>query len=290
MVKIILRKLAVALALVIGLTTLVFFISRLLPGDPATLFLSPQVPPQVADHLREQFGLSKPMLQQYVSWLNGIVRGELGYSFSLHRDVTSILLETIPYTMLLATCAVFLEFLLAILSVYFLFRRQSVGLDKVFSYCTNADSFSFVHRQTDLLLHLILPVCTIAIPGAAGMSRFLKATVTQISSSEHVLFAQSQGQSVSRVYFCSVLPGAMLPVLTLGGLELGMLLAGALITEQIFSLPGMGRLTVAALFARDYPLLIGCTMTAGIVVILSNMLADILHAVIDPRIRLNAHA
>ena len=319
MVTLVLRRIVVALALVFGLTTLVFFLSRLLPGDPALLFIAPSVPASVADQLRHDFGLSGSFTRQYFSWLAGIFRGQMGYSFSLHRDVLGIIGETLPYTLLLAGGAIVLEFFLAIGVVYGLHRRNSASRNRLFSvasismytmpsfwmaylllqaftvswhifpsshyHSVGIDTASWLSSTADFLLHLILPVCTLALPGAAGLSRFLKASVDQVAGMDYVLFARSQGQSGLGIFFRTILPNAVAPLLTLGGLELGTLLAGALITEQIFSLPGMGRLTVAALFARDYPLILGCTMTAGIAVIASNMIADILHAALDPRIR-----
>jgi peptide/nickel transport system permease protein len=319
MVTLVIRRIAVALVLVFGLATLVFFLSRLLPGDPALLFIAPSVPASVADRLRNDFGLSGSFTHQYISWIAGILHGQIGYSFSLHREVLGIIGNTLPYTLLLAGSAIALEFVLAIGVVYCLSLKNSPSRNRFFSvasismytipsfwiaylllqtftvsshifpsshyHSVGIDTASWLSRNADFLLHLILPVCTLALPGAAGLSRFLKASVDQVAGMEYVLFARSQGQSTTRIFFRTILPNAIAPLLTLGGLELGTLLAGALITEQIFSLPGMGRLTIAALFARDYPLILGCTMTAGIAVIASNMLADILHATLDPRIR-----
>jgi peptide/nickel transport system permease protein len=313
------KRILVAIPLIFGVATVIFFISRLLPGNLSVLFLSPQIPPSVTEQLRKDFGLDQPLYVQYGLWLWGFVRGDFGFSFSQQQDVLSIIRQAIPYTFILAVTAVTLEIVFGILFVWIVHRAHSRAINSVFSitalitytlpsfwvallllkifnvdlgllpsshyHSVGADSLTLWEYLIDFLKHLILPAMTIALPGAAGMSRFLYSGTARIAQAEYVTAARSYGLNENKIFFSYILPNAFIPMITLGGLELGTLLTGALITEHIFSLPGMGRLTISAIFSRDYPLIVGCTMVAGVFVILANLVADVSHSLLDPRLR-----
>ena len=137
----------------------------------------------------------------------------------------------------------------------------------------------------DMLRHLVLPALTAAIPAAAGFARYLRTSLSTVMAQEYVLAANSMGLSRWRVFRSYVLPNAISPIVSLLGIELGVLLTGVLVTETLFSWPGMGQLTIGAIFARDYPLILGCTLVSGVVVIAGNLVSDVVNAIIDPRIR-----
>jgi len=301
-----------------GLVTLIFFLSRLLPGDPASLFLGPNIPASVATELRHQFGLDRPIAEQYMLWLGGVARGDLGYSFIHNQPVIDVLTRVFPNTLLLGLTAFFLEmaFAFALVTLAIVYRHR--WIDKaistltfvtyslpsfwvgilllwLFSYKLNffppsqmqsvgVEQKGMIEGMADMIRHLVLPALTIAIPGAAGLARILRTSVGETLSQEYILAATSIGLSRGRLISGYVMRNSLSSVVSLLGVELGVLLTGVLVTETLYAWPGMGRLAVMAVFARDYPLLLGCCILTGCVVIIGSLAADLLHAIIDPRV------
>ncbi|MBI5472744.1 MAG: ABC transporter permease [Ignavibacteriae bacterium] len=314
-----LRRLAEAIPLLFGLVTIVFFLSRLLPGDAATVFLSPTISSHVVDQLKEQFGLNRPAVEQYVSWLRSAVVGNLGYSFSQNEPVTHVIARYFPNTALLAGAALIIEIAFGIIIALPVYFASGSTLDRfasratvvvytlpsfwigllllsAFSYGLGLFPSSQMYASgtrpgsgslTDLLHHLILPAATAAIPAAAALGRYLQANIRTVMKQEYVVAATSMGLQRPRIFFSYVFPNAAAPMITLIGVEIGLLLTGALVTETLFAWPGVGRLTVLAIQSRDYPLILGCTLVAGVVVIAGNILSDIANAMLDPRLRLS---
>ncbi len=314
------RKIFESFLLLLGLVTLVFFLARLLPGDAASVFISPGVSPAIADQLRQQFGLDRSPPEQFLRWLAAAARGEFGYSFSHHTPVADVLREVFPNTVVLGMTALLIECALALCIAFLSTRYAGSWLDRTLSHVTlvtyalptfwigillltalsygtglfpsshmyslTADGESGFAKTLDLLHHLALPAITVAIPGAAGMARFLRASIAKTSAQEYVLMATSMGYTRRRIFLTTLLPNSAGPFISVIGLEFGVLLTGVLVTETIFAWPGMGRIAVMAIFARDYPLILGCTVIAGAVVLLGNMLADLANAWIDPRVRI----
>lgn len=322
MIIYVVKRIFSALPILFGLLTLVFLITRLLPGDPTLLFISPKVPPEIASQLRTEFGLDQPLIVQYGKWLSGIAGGNLGYSFTHQRAVMDVIGRAFLNTALLAgaaiTIQIFIGILIGILAVRFrgslLERSISYGglvlytmpafwvatlLLFVFSgalgilpashmHSIGAERFNQFDYALDFLKHLILPSLTLALPGAAGFARFVHTQLITTMRQPYITSARSFGFSERVILLKHALPNALLPLITLVGLELGGLLSGALITETIFAWPGIGRITVAAVFARDYPLILGCTVISGVVVVLGNLLADLLYTVFDPRVKMTS--
>lgn len=305
-----------------GLATLVFFLSRLLPGDPSSLFLSPEIPPSVAGQLKSQFGLDRPLFIQYVSWLEAIGKGELGYSFAHGMPVAEVLLRVFPNTAILALSALLVEVVLAVSVVGLAVAHVGSTVDRILERLTllvySLPSFwigillllifSFSLRMfpssqmyssgtggageftslTDLFAHLVLPTLTVALPGSALLARYLRSAVTETLSQEYLLAARAMGLSNMKLFGLYILPNSFGPVVSVLGIEVGVLLTGVLVTETLFSWPGMGRIAVMAIFTRDYPMILGCTLLGGVVVVLANVGADLLRAVIDPRVRMSS--
>lgn len=297
---------------------MVFFLSRLLPGDPTLVFLSPSISPERLEQLRSQFGLDKPLAGQYVAWLGSAFTGDLGMSFTYNEPVTKVIGRFFPNTVVLASAALFLEILIGIaLSMPAFFRREGrldrflarsmvliyalpsfwigILLLMIFSYQLGWFPSSQMYSSGtiagegtlgDLLRHLVLPALTAAIPAAAGFGRYFRNSIHSVTGQEYVIAARAMGLSERKIFRKYVLPNALSPMVALVGVEIGLLLTGVLVTETLFAWPGMGRMTVLAIASRDYPLILGCTLLAGVVVILGNLIADVINAAIDPRIRL----
>lgn len=320
MIGYIIRRLLSALLLLFGVATLIFVILRALPGDPTTVFLSPRVSPQTIERLKSEFGLDQPLIVQYWNWLTGLLHGRLGFSFTHQKDVGEIVLEAFANTASLAVVALLIEVALGILAGLIAARYENSWIDKavsytalsfytipvfwiatllllLFSYITGLLPSSHMHSvgaeqlspfeyAWDFLKHILLPALTLGIGGAAGLSRFVRSQLSSVLREQYITVARSYGLSESKILMHYALPNALLPVITLIGLELGGLMSGVLITETMFAWPGLGRITVSAIFARDYPLVIGCTLMAGGVVIVGNLLADVFYSLADPRVRI----
>lgn len=302
-----------------GLVTLVFFLSRLLPGDPSSLYISPGIPPAVAEQLRAQFGFDRPVWDQYISWLASILRGDLGRSFAYAAPVKDVLLRVFPNTVLLGGTALIVECVLAVALAALAVRHVGSRFDRTISHVSlvvyslpsfwvgilllwlfsfslhlfpSSQMFSVGVKESggttaviDLLKHLALPALTVAIPGAAAITRYLRTSVTETLGQDYVVAALSMGLSKTRVFRSYVLPNSLGPVVSFLGIEVGVLLTGVLVTETLFAWPGLGRIAVMAIFTRDYPMILGCTLLGGVVVVAANVLADVVRAWIDPRVR-----
>lgn len=322
MLKLLVRRTAEAVPLVFGVATLTFFLSRLAPGDVSSAFISPRMPPDVAESIQHQFGLDRPVAEQYLLWLRSVLQGDLGYSFTHSTSVTGVLKEAFPNTALLGVTALMIEILLAIALVALAVARPGSQLDRfissgtlvvytiptfwigvvlvsLFAYGLGFLPSSHMHSLgaaergvtgsvIDLARHLVLPALTIAIPGGAGLARFLRTHVTTTMDQEYVIAAKSMGLSRRKVFLSYVLPNSVGPMVSLLGIEFGVLLSGVVVTETLFAWPGMGRVAVMSIFARDYPLVLGCTIVASAIVVLGNVVADVVNSAIDPRIRLGS--
>ncbi|HUL43707.1 MAG TPA: ABC transporter permease [Bacteroidota bacterium] len=314
-----LRRVGMSMLLVASVITIVFFIAHLAPGDPLSSMFSPTISPSVAEVTRAQFGLDKPILVQYFVWVRNCLRGDFGNSISHGRPVGELIASFLPNTILLASVAIAVEFVIGIMLSLVAIRRQRKAAERIVSHasllvCTiptfwigvmlvgvcsfvlgilpssqmysiGAEDFPLAVRLADLAKHIVLPALTIAIPGSAIITRYFTANLTKLQNEEYLLFARSYGISEKRLFCSYEFPNAAVPLITFFGLELGTLLTGALVTETIFSWPGMGRLTLMAIGSRDYPLVMGCTVVAGGVVIIGNLVADLLYILVDPRVR-----
>jgi peptide/nickel transport system permease protein len=308
-----------AVPLLFGLLTVTFFIIRLAPGDPVAMYVSADIDPMYAENLRATLGLTDPMPVQYVKWLKGVLTGELGVSFSMHDEVVNILARTIPNTLLLTVFALILNFILGIalgitsallrgrmldhsINIFALFLYSIpefwLGLMLILGVSLHLDwlpvsgmhsplasMYPFWEYLLDLVEHMILPVFVLGVASAAATGRYMRSSLLEVIHQDYIRTARAKGLSEALVIGKHALRNALIPIITLLGLSLPFLLGGAVIVETVFSWPGMGKLTIDAIFARDYPLIIGCTLVSGVMVILGNLLADILYAFIDPRIR-----
>ncbi len=320
LLKFLTRRVLHAIPMILGLVTLVFFVSRLLPGDPASLYVSPGIPLRVAEQLRAQFGLDRSLWIQYLAWLSSTLRGELGYSFAHNAPVRDVLLHVFPNTLLLGGTALVLECILAFVLAALAVRTAGSWFDRSLSNLTlvayslpsfwvgilllslfsfslgifppsqmhsvGAEQLGGLAAFGDLLKHLALPALTVAVPGIAAIARYLRTSMTETMRQDYIVAAVGMGLSRGSVFRSYILPNSVGPVISVIGVEMGVLLTGVLVSETLFAWPGMGRLAVMAIFSRDYPMILGCTLSGGVLVMAANILADVVRAWIDPRIRL----
>jgi peptide/nickel transport system permease protein len=319
------RRLLGAIPLLIGIATIIFFVLRLAPGDPTTFYFNPNIPPDVIEQLRRNLGLDQPLHIQYVRWLTSFFTGDFGYSFAQSRPVRDILLEALPNTLMLTGTALVLVFVIGILigvlqavrqysifdsasSVISLFFYSmpsfwlALMLMLVFSLkahqwgwpialpptgITSVD-YEFMsagEKVWDRISHLILPVGTLTLALAAGVARYTRGQMLEVVRQDYIRTARAKGLPERTVIMKHALRNSMLPVITLLGLYLPFLFSGAVLIELIFAWPGMGRIMVDAIFQRDYPLVMATSFVFAVLVVVGNLVADVLYAVADPRIR-----
>lgn len=284
--------------------SIVFFLIHLVPGDPVEVMLGQGARPADIAAIRHAYGLDLPLHVQYMHYWWGVLHGNLGMSLRMGQGVTSLVLERYPYTAELTIAALVIALLIAIPAgiVGALHRGQwrdhTVGVVSLLGL-----SFpNFALGPILILLvsiklgwlpvsgaggisHLVLPAATMGAALAAVLTRMVRTAMLEELNQDYVRTARAKGLSERRVVYVHALRNAMIPVLTLIGLQFGALLAGAIVTEKIFSWPGIGRLTVTAIENRDYPLLQGCILAVGLTYVLVNLATDVLYLVINPRIR-----
>jgi peptide/nickel transport system permease protein len=316
----VLRRVLGAIPLVFGVLTLTFFIIRLAPGDPASFFIQPGVSPKVAEQMREQYGLNDPLIIQYFKWLGNVLQGDFGRSFSRHQPVFDVILDAVPITISLALIGITMQFIFGILLGVISAVKQGTRIDRtltvsaLFIYSMpefwlslmliilfslklgwfpasnlnsiGADSLGALEYGLDRLKHLVLPIFVLSLGGIAGLARYVRGQMLEVIRQDYIRTARAKGLNEKIVVFKHALRNALLPVVTILGGSLPALFSGALFIEVIFAIPGMGRIAVEAVFARDYPLIIANTFISGTLIVMGNLLADVLYGVVDPRIKL----
>lgn len=292
--------------------SVVFLLIHLVPGDPIVQMLGEGATPADVVALRHSYGLDAPLSQQYLHYWHGVLHADLGQSLRLRRSVLSLVLERYPYTLALTVAALLLgaalsipagvasavhrgratDRVLGIVSLVGLsFPNFALGpiLILVFSIQLGWLPVSGAGASGDSLgivgLHLILPAITLGLSLAAILTRIVRSALLEELSQDYIRTARAKGLSDRRVLYRHALPNALLPILTVLGLQFGSLLAGAIVTETIFSWPGLGRLTLSAISNRDYALVQGCLLAIGLSYVLVNLLTDLAYTLVDPRLR-----
>lgn len=284
--------------------SLVFFLIHLVPGDPVVQMLGDGARPADIAALRHAYGLDLPLSVQYLHYWRGVLHGNLGQSLRMGQSVTSLVLHRYPYTLELTLAALFIGLWLSIPSGIHAALHRGRWQDHLVGVVSLLGlSFPVFALGPILILlvsiklgwlpvsgagglsHLILPAFTMGLALAAVLTRMVRAAMLEELGQDYIRTARAKGIPERRVVYVHALRNAMIPVLTLVGLQFGALLAGAIVTEKIFSWPGIGRLTVTAIENRDYPLLQGCILAVGLTYILVNLLTDVLYLVANPRMR-----
>jgi len=302
--RFLLRRLLLTIPVLVGVATLVFSLIHLVPGDPVQAMLGESASPQDVAQLRTRLGLDRPLYEQYISFAGGVVRGDLGTSLRTNRPVTSVILERMPATLELALAAMLVAMAFAIpLGIVAAVRKGTrvdhaattialVGISMptfwlgpllaiVFSVWLGW--FPVSGRGT--FANLVLPAVTLGAPLAAMLARMTRASVLEELRELYVLAARARGVSEARAVLAHAFRNSLIPIVTIIGLQFGSVLTGAVITETIFAWPGVGRLLVQSISARDYPAVQGCILLIAVTYVSMNLLIDVLYGVLDPRIR-----
>ncbi len=315
----ILRRLIQAIPILIGISIVSFLIINLAPGDPTDRFRSGRVSAETIQNLIRLYGLDKPLLEQFVSWFTTFWSfpwnpAAWGYSFVDGRPVIEKVFEKIPTTLELMGTALIVTMVVSIpLGVLAAVKQYSwadkiittlatigyalpsfvLGILLLYIFSIKLNLFPSFGRQTlgqegnfgDFAWHLVLPVASLAIQQIAGWSRYMRSSMLEVLQQDYVRTAKAKGLAGRHVVFKHALKNALLPIITLLGLTLPSLLAGAAITETIFSWPGLGFMAVQSVQTNDFPVVLALVMVGGMMVLLGNLLADVLYGVVDPRIK-----
>jgi peptide/nickel transport system permease protein len=321
----ILRRLLGAIPLLLGIATLIFFVLNLAPGDPTAFMFNPNMPAEVLEQIRRNFGLDQPIHIRYVKWLVAFFQGDFGYSFAQSRPVADILKEALPNTLMLTMGALFLVFLIGMaigvlqaVKQYSVFDSSS-SIISLFFYSmppfwlalmlmlllslkahqwgwpiafpptgiTSVD-YEFMtgaEKVKDRLMHLVLPTLTLTLALAAGVARYTRGQMLEVVRQDYIRTARAKGLPERTVILKHALRNSLIPVITLLGLYLPLLFSGTVFIETIFAWPGMGRVIFDAIFQRDYPLVMATSFIFATMTVLGNLMADVLYAFVDPRIR-----
>ncbi len=306
------RRVLLILPVLWVVVSVVFLLIHLVPGDPIVQMLGEGATASDIDALRHSYGLDAPLGQQYAHYLGGVLRGNLGQSLRLHDSVTHLVLQRYPYTLALTVAALLIGIAAAVpagvLSALHRSRWQDRTLGVVSLVGLSFPNFAlgpilillFSIRLgwlpvstagtgpilgPDFLLHLVLPAVTLGLSLAAVLTRMVRTAMLEELNQDYIRTARAKGLTENQVVYRHALRNALIPVLTVVGLQFGSLLAGAIVTETIFSWPGIGRLTLSAISNRDYALVQGCILTVGLTYVVVNLLTDVAYTIANPRIR-----
>ena len=310
------RRLLIAIPSLIGISVILFAILALAPGDPfEELASNPNVPAEVAANLRKQFGLDDPIFMRYVRWAGSMVTGDWGFSFASRVDVDQLILQRLPVTIFILGASQVLALLIAIpVGVYAAMRPYSpfdqiantlafvgfslptffTGVLFILLFSIHLDWLPFVYRS-DLtetgwawvwaqLKQSIMPITVLGLFQGASWTRFVRSAVLDVIRLDYVTTARAKGLAERHVVVKHALRNALIPVVTLVALEMPGIFGGAIVTEQIFRVPGIGSLLVSAILANDTPVIMAVTFVFACLVVLFNLFADILYGWLDPRI------
>ena len=303
------RRLALAVPVLLGITAITFVLMWIIPGDATQAFVDPKVgtlDPEVARAARERWGLDAPFLVQYGKYLGNILRGDLGYSHVTNQSVRDAILEVLPATARLALTALVISTLFGMsIGVFTALRRGSyldtagmvvtlfgvsiptfwLGLLLMWLLAVHWQLFPPTGYGHGEVSYLVLPAVTLGLSYAGGMARLTRSAMLDVINADYVRTARAKGASERSVIARHALPNAVIPVLTLIGIDLGGLMSGAVITETVFSWPGIGRLMVDAIQQRNLLLVQGCVLFFGLIFVSVNVGVDLVYGLVDPRIR-----
>jgi ABC-type dipeptide/oligopeptide/nickel transport system permease component len=284
--------------------SLVFLLIHLVPGDPVLQMLGEGAPAADIQATRHAYGLDVPLPRQYVNYWRGVLHGDLGTSVRLGQSVGRLILQRYPYTLELTLAALLIAVLLSVPAGVRSARRRDLWDDRLLGVVSLFGlSFPNVALGPILILffalqlgwlpvsgsgtvaHLVLPAITMGGALAAILTRMVRTSMLEELGQDYIRTARAKGLSERVIVYRHALRNAMIPIITVLGLQFGALLAGAIVTETIFSWPGLGRLTIQAISNRDYYLVQGCILTIGLTYVLVNFLTDLLYSAVNPRIR-----
>jgi len=318
MARYLLKRLLIAIPSLLGISVIIFTVLALAPGDPfAELATNPAVPPEVREALRAKFGLDDPIALRYFHWIAAMLHGDWGFSFASRINVDTLILQRLPTTLFVIGSAQLLALLIAIpVGVYAAMRPYSLfdqisstlafvgfslptfftGLLFILVFSVQLDWLPFVYRADidatgwrwywEHARQAIMPIAVLGLFQAASMTRYTRSAVLDVIRLDYVTTARAKGLGERIVIIKHVVRNALIPVVTLVALTMPAIFGGAIITEQIFRIPGIGSLVISAILANDTPVVMAVTFVFACLVVLFNLIADVLYGWLDPRITL----
>jgi peptide/nickel transport system permease protein len=312
----VLRRLLIAVPSLLGISLVLFVVLALAPGDPfSELATNPNVPPEVAQALRAKFGLDDPIYLRYLHWLSAMLHGDWGFSFVSRMNVDALILQRLPATLYVIGSAQILALLIAIpVGVYAATKPYSLfdqiantlafvgfslptfftGILFILIFSVTLDWLPFVystdikatgiHWVLEMIRQAIMPVMVLGLFQAASMTRFVRSAMLDVIRLDYVTTARAKGLGQAKVIVKHVMRNAMIPVVTLIALQMPAVFGGAIVTEQIFRIPGIGSLLISSILSNDTPVVMAVTFVFACLVVLFNLIADVLYGWLDPRI------
>jgi peptide/nickel transport system permease protein len=317
MITYITRRLLHAFIILILVTLLVFFIIRLLPGDPLIIYMAQStqissMSPEMINQLRHEYGLDKPIMIQYINWVGGIFRGNFGKSIFYHQKVSTLLLERFPVTLHIGLVAFVFGAVFGVLAGLITAVRRGTWLDKIITPLTYIGITIPVFWLGVLMIYLfglklkwlpisgytspfedlwlsirqiVMPVICLAVFSLAANARQMRSAMLEVVRQDYIRTAWSKGLRERRVIFIHALKNSFVPVITVMGIGISIIIGGSVLEETVFAIPGVGRLLVSSIFGQDYVVVQGITLVIAVFILVVNLLVDISYGWFDPRIR-----
>ncbi|MET0532551.1 MAG: ABC transporter permease [Microvirga sp.] len=313
MARFLTKRLASAFVVLVLVSLMSFAIIWLVPGDPTAAFLDTSATPEQVERLRRELGLDQPVIVQMLDWYGRILHGDLGHSILLNRSVTAAILERLPVTLSLAGIALVLALMIGVLAGIVAAVNHNRWPDQVvmtaaliglsvpdfwlgimlilllavkFGLFPTGGYVPLSEDPLGWLASIFMPAMTLAVIQVGFIARMTRASMLEVLNQDFIRTADAKGLKLTEIMLRHGLPNALVPVLTVAGIVAGALLGGAVIIEQVFSIPGVGRLIIGGILSRDYPVIQGGLLLLAVIYLAVNLAVDILYAAVDPRVRL----
>ena len=315
MIRYILKRILSYIPIIILISIMIFFIIRLIPGDPVQMMFGKNASPEQIQYVRTLYGLDKPVIQQYLTWMGNLLKGDWGTSIRLGEPVINLVLERLPRTALLCFTGIILSIIIAVPSgvisalkhntftdlaitslnlVFISVPSFLCGILLIIVFAVNlrilpsSGYTSILENFGEGIRSLVLPTIAMASVFFASLSRLIRSSMLEVMGQDYVTLARVKGNKESRVLYLHALKNALIPAVTVIGLQIGYFLGGEVVVEKVFAYPGMGMLLVNAIGQRDYPLIQATVLVFTIIVIVVNLLTDITYILVDPKIKFGA--
>ncbi|GJM81427.1 ABC transporter permease [Paenibacillus timonensis] len=315
MTEYLIRRLLQSVLVIFLITVVTFLLIHAAPGGPTQVMLAPGLSPEAFEQQKRNLGLDQPVPIQYIRWVGDLLQGDFGYTFKNHLPVADLLWPRVGNTMILMGAAWLLTLIIALpWGIYNSTKQYGLSdqtssflsyigfamptfwfgilLQQWFSLGLDWLPLSDMHTRgkensiADLLMHLVLPITVLSLGSLAAYIKYARASMLEVLEMDYIRTARAKGVKERKVVFRHALRNALIPIITILGLDLPSLVAGAVLTESVFNWPGMGRFFVDMAIAREYSVLMAITIVTSVVVVAGNLLADILYAIVDPRVKL----
>jgi peptide/nickel transport system permease protein len=300
----ILRRLIQAVPVLLGISAITFLLIYYLPADPARMYAGPSASVEAVARIRHELGLDRPLLEQYATYMERVLHGDLGFSYRKQIAVTDLILSRIPYTLALIAAGICVELIIGLpIGIAAAIKRGRLADRLGMTVALLGVSappfwlgllllflFGFLIPIFPLggpggIDHLILPAIAVGLGGAAWYARMMRSSTLEILSTDYVRTARAKGQAESKIILRHVMPNALNPIITMAGLDIPWFIGGVVLVERVFNWPGLGRLSVEAIETVDVPLILGTVIVTALFVVFSGILIDVAQSVADPRIR-----